>query len=318
MNDPSISSNSERISPTAEQPVSVFAMMAGLVKTARPHQWVKNVFVLAPIVFAKEIFDRGLLTRTIGAFFVFCLLASAVYAMNDVVDAESDRAHPVKRYRPIAAGIVPRRVAMVFAFFCAALGLGGAATGQLAFFLIAAIYFAQNVAYSFGLKKVPYLDVSMIAAGFVLRVLAGGYATKIDVSNYLVACTALLALFLGFGKRRHELAAGESSGKQRAALKAYTLRGLDVALGITAVATISCYVAYTLDIRTRAFFHSDSLWMTTGFVVLAVWRFLQIVRNRPDAESPTQEMLRDSPFVTIVLFWVVVVVWMVYNLRPGS
>jgi decaprenyl-phosphate phosphoribosyltransferase len=322
MNDPVPDTNPEpassRVPPEAVPSQGLLSVVGGLIKTARPHQWVKNVFVLAPIVFAKEIFDPDLLRRTIGAFFVFCLLASAVYTMNDLVDADSDRVHPVKRFRPIAAGTVPRNAAIAFAALAVVLGIGGAATGSVAFLMAASIYFIQNVAYSFGLKKVPYLDVSMISAGFVLRVLAGGYATKIDVSHYLLACTALLALFLGFGKRRHELAGGEGSGKQRAALKAYTLPGLDLALGITAAATVLCYVVYTLDARTRSFFHSDDLWMTTGFVVLALWRFLFIVRSRPDAESPTQEILKDSPFVTIVLLWVVVIVWMVYNLRPGA
>jgi 4-hydroxybenzoate polyprenyltransferase len=186
------------------------------------------------------------------------------------------------------------------------------------FALVAGAYFAQNVAYSFKLKHVAYLDVGFIAAGFVLRVLGGGYATQTTVSSYLLLCTALLALFLGFGKRRHELAA--TSGKttlQRAALEQYSERGLDIALAITGLATVATYIVYTLDPRTEAFFRTSNLWPSSLFVMLGVGRFLQLVKSRPKSESPTQEMLRDGPFVAIVLLWVVLVMWVVYRLKPG-
>lgn len=290
--------------------------LLGVVKTIRPHQWVKNVFVLAPVVFAKEIFSPLLLFRAVGAFSVFCLLAGAVYTINDLADVEADRAHPVKRHRPIASGRVPVPVARVLAVLLILLALGGAAYGPLPFLIVAATYFGLNLAYSFKLKHVAYIDVSIIAAGFVLRVMAGGYATRIDVSNYLLLCTALLALFLGFGKRRHEVAMARA-GKQRAALESYTRRGLDVSLGITALLTVITYVAYTLDPHTRAFFHTDYLWVSVVFVIAALARFLHLVRNRPNAESPTQEILRDGPFVAILLGWAVLVFWVVYNLRPS-
>jgi decaprenyl-phosphate phosphoribosyltransferase len=176
-----------------------------------------------------------------------------------------------------------------------------------------------NLAYSAKLKRVAYLDVACLSAGFVLRVVGGGYATHIQVSKYLLLCTAFLALFLGFGKRRHELAvaAGKAS-LQRAALQAYTRRGLDWALGLTALTTVVTYLSYTLDPRTRAFFHTDALWISTLFVILGVGRFLQLVSSRPKSESPTQEMLRDGPFVAIMLMWVGLVMWVVYHLRPGA
>lgn len=288
-----------------------------MVQTIRPHQWVKNVFVLAPVVFAREVFAPTLLLRAASAFFVFCLLAGAVYTLNDILDREADRAHPLKRARPIASGRVPLSWAKVLAAVLILVALGGAAAVGLGFALVAAAYFAQNVWYSFKLKHVAYLDVSCIALGFVLRVMGGGYATRIPVSGYLLLCTALLALFLGFGKRRHELGAATNAGAQRHALQSYTLRGLDIALFITAGATVATYLSYTLDEHTREFFRTDWLWLSTLFVVLGVLRFLHIVRNRPDAESPTQEMLKDGPFVAIVLGWVVAVMWVVYNLRPS-
>jgi decaprenyl-phosphate phosphoribosyltransferase len=293
-------------------------LLAGLVLTIRPHQWVKNVFVLAPVVFAKEIFSVFLITRAAAAFVVFCLLAGAVYTLNDILDREADRVHPIKRHRPIASGQVPVGWAKVIVVVLVAASLGWAVTLSVPFAIVAALYFVQNVAYSFWLKHVAYVDVACIAAGFVLRVVGGGLATRIDVSEYLVICTALLAFFLGFGKRRHELTSAESSAAaQRAALESYSKRGLDRALGATGIATIATYFAYTVDSHTTTFFQTEWLWPSTLFVVLGVWRFLFIVKNRPSAESPTQEMLRDGPFVATVLFWVVLVVWLVYNLKPA-
>jgi decaprenyl-phosphate phosphoribosyltransferase len=292
--------------------------LGGLVRMVRPHQWVKNVFVLAPVFFAKGTFQPELAVRAAGAFGVFCVLAGAVYTINDLVDADADRQHPVKRYRPIASGRVSAGAAKAAAVGLVFVGLGGAAFAPLPFFFTAAAYFVLNLAYSFRLKEIAYLDVALIATGFVLRVMAGGYATHIHVSAYLLVCTALLALFLGFGKRRHELAAAaHRAKKQRAALDAYSEHGLDAALAVTGIATVGTYIAYTVDPHTRAFFGSDHLWLTTGFVVWAVIRFLHLVRSRPRAESPTQEMLKDGPFVAAVLLWIMVVVWIVYNLKPS-
>lgn len=297
---------------------SPWSRLGGVVRTVRPHQWVKNVFVLAPIVFAKEMFSPFVVTRAASAFVVFCLLAGAVYAMNDIADRGADRAHPVKCRRPIASGLVPLSWAYVLCGLLVCVSLLWSLRLGGAFALVALVYFAQNVWYSFQLKHVAYVDVACIALGFVLRVMGGGYATEIQVSDYLLACTALLALFLGFGKRRHELAAAEANAvSQRASLGTYTRRGLDIALGGTALATVVTYFAYTRDSHTRAFFRSNHLWFSTGFVVLGVWRFLHLVTHRPHAESPTQEMLRDGPFVGIVLGWVVLVLWLVYKLRPA-
>lgn len=307
-------------------------MLSGLVKTMRPHQWVKNLFVLAPIVFAKDVFvttpqgvpalNLAVTGRALAATAVFCLLAGAVYTINDLADVEADRVHPLKRERPIASGRVPEGVARAFSV---ALVVASLAVGYLmgaAFALIALVYFAENVAYSFRLKKVAFLDVALIAFGFVLRVIAGGFAAEVRVSWYMLACTALLALFLGFGKRRHELAAAENAGKQRAALEAYGVASLNVALAATGVATAVTYIAYTLDPSTRAFFNSNYLWLTAPFTLFGIWRFLALVSGRVGrglrAESPTQEMLRDVPFVLNLVLWAVVIVAIVYKLRPGA
>ena len=318
--------------PTPSQHVKAKrSLIRGLVKTVRPHQWVKNVFVLAPMVFHKDLVsltvhgDPSLNLRVVGTAMlgtiVFCLLAGAVYTINDLVDVEADRIHPVKRNRPIAAGAVPESFAWPFtiALVVAALGLASYSLNWM-FAAVAALYFIENIAYSFKLKKVAFLDVGLIAFGFVLRVYAGGLATDTHVSWYMLACTALLALFLGFGKRRHELE-GEHAGKQRAALEAYSKRSLTVALAITGAATAITYIAYTLDATTQAFFQTSYLWLTAPFVVFGIFRFLMLVSGRAGrgkkSESPTQEMLSDVPFVLNLVAWVVVVIASVYRLRPG-
>jgi decaprenyl-phosphate phosphoribosyltransferase len=306
------------IPPSPRTEASLLWRVGGLVKTLRPHQWVKNVFVLAPVFFAKDLFDGRLFLRAAGAFGVFCLLAGAVYTINDIADADADRHHPLKRHRPIASGRVSVDAAKVLAGALVILGMAGAAYGPTSFLIVAWTYFLQNLAYSFKLKQYAYVDVGLIAAGFVLRVIGGGFGTHIPVSGYLILCTALLALFLGFGKRRHELAAAAArANEQRAALSGYSAKGLDTALAITGIATVGTYVAYTVDPSTAVYFGSDKMWLTTIFVVLAVLRFLHLVRSRPHAESPTQEMLKDGPFVAAVMVWVMVVIWIVYHLRPS-
>ncbi len=301
-----------------------------LVKMLRPHQWVKNVFVLAPMVFHKDVFvstpvgpalNLRVTGRALEATLVFCLLAGAIYTINDVVDVEADRVHPVKRFRPIASGAVPVPVAGAVAAGLVVVSLGAAYLLSPWLALVAFVYLAENLAYSFKLKNVAFLDVGLIAFGFVLRVLAGGIATDVHVSGYMLACTALLALFLGFGKRRHELA-GENAAKQRAALQAYTVRSLNWALGVTGTATVVTYVAYTLDPVTKAFFNTSYLWLTTPFTILGIVRFLLLVNGKVGrgirAESPTQEMLRDVPMVLNVVLWAIVVVAIVYQLKPGG
>ncbi len=306
-------------------------LMGGLVRTVRPHQWVKNLFVLAPMFFHKDVFavtpagdpalNLHVSGQALGATAVFCLLAGAVYTMNDLVDVESDRVHPVKRHRPIASGAVPEQVARATAIGLVLVSFGLAYLIDVGFLGVAALYFTSNVLYSFKLKKVAFVDVALIALGFVLRVWAGGIATHVHVSGYMLACTALLALFLGFGKRRHELAS-ENASKQRAVLEAYTPASLNVALALTGSATIVTYIAYTLDATTEAFFSSTHLWLTAPFTVFGIGRFLFLVSGRAGrgtkAESPTQEMLRDVPFVLNLVAWVVVIVAIVYRLRPSA
>jgi 4-hydroxybenzoate polyprenyltransferase len=267
------------------------------------------------VVFAKHLTHPSIILGAIGAFGIFCLIAGAIYTLNDLLDVEADRIHPVKRHRPIAAGAVPPSVARVLIVVLLLVAFGGASLGPPKFIVVAASYFVLNTAYSLKLKQIAYVDVGCIATGFVFRVLAGGYAIRTPVSLYMILCTLFLALFLGFGKRRHELA-GANAEKQRKALERYSERALFWALAITGTAAVGTYLAYTLDHKTQTFFRSEYLWITAIHPLLGVFRFLQLVRGRPKAESPTQEMLADTPFVLNVVIWIIEIVFIVYRLRP--
>jgi 4-hydroxybenzoate polyprenyltransferase len=278
----------------------------------RPHQWVKNLFVLAPLVFAKELGEAGPALRTAAAFGLFCLASSTVYILNDLADIEADRAHPVKRNRPLASGQVPTAVARAVGLGLAAFVL--AASTFLGGWVVASIggYLALNLAYTFGLKRIAYVDVLSITAGFELRVLAGTFAAQVPPTLYLLVVTFLLATFLGFGKRMHELVQGEGATKQRAVLARYNRRTLLALLYTTGLATVATYVVYTLDPSNRSAFGTDYLLLSAPMPLFGVLRFLHLVRTQPEVESPTEEMLKDKPFLANLALWVVVVLSLIY------
>jgi 4-hydroxybenzoate polyprenyltransferase len=271
-----------------------------LLKTLRPHQWVKNVFVAAALVFSRHLLEPAYVVRTALAVLAFCALSGAVYAFNDVRDVAADRAHPTKRNRPIAAGALSERAALIWAALLAAGALAGSLAIHWQLAAYAAAYLVQNILYSVKLKEVAFLDITLIASGFLLRVLAGAAAIQVPISHWLLIVTPLLALFLACGKRAHELAWAEQSGRTgttRAALAGYNLAVLRVAMLVLAAITSAAYVAYTLDDRTRHAFGTDHLVLSAPFVVLAIIRFLMLALWRPTADSPTEAMLKDPWFL---------------------
>jgi decaprenyl-phosphate phosphoribosyltransferase len=284
------------------------------VVALRPHQWTKNLFFVgAPLLFAKSLFALGDALRAAAAVGIFCLIASAVYLWNDLVDLDKDRVHPRKRRRPIAAGELPVPMARALAASLASIGLAFAWMLGGSFALAAGGYLGLNVAYSLRLKHVPYLDVLVIAAGFLLRVVSGALAIEVHASPYLLLCTGLLASFLGFGKRAHELGtAGERGVSQRSVLALYRPEHLRLALYLTGAATVVAYVAYTLSEHTRTFFHTSKMVWTVPACVLGMGRFLMLVSQRPQAESPTEEILRDPLFMANLGLWVAAVIGIIY------
>ncbi|GAB4537177.1 MAG: decaprenyl-phosphate phosphoribosyltransferase [Haliangiales bacterium] len=292
------------------------SMAGAIVRTVRPHQWVKNLFVVAPLVFSKHLFDADFATRTLIAALVFCGVSGAVYTFNDLRDVELDRAHPLKRYRPIAAGALSERAAMTLAIALTGVALSAAAWLSLPLAGVAATYLAVNLSYSLGLKRIAYIDVLLIAAGFLLRVVGGGFAIDVPISPWLVACTVLLSSLLGFGKRAHEVNLANRSGRDpeatRSSLAGYNYRVLSWVMIALAIATLGSYALYTQDPRTVGFFATHKLIWTLPFCVLGVARFLQLALWRPRLRSPTEAMLRDWPFLVNIALWGAAVVAIIY------
>ena len=280
-------------------------MILALIKTLRPRQWVKNSFVAAPLFFSLRLLDSQSVLRTVAAVALFSLISGCVYVLNDLVDVEADREHPKKRHRPIASGALPVSAARTFLVIAVPVCVGLAVALQPWFAAVLSGYFVLNVAYSFRLKHVAYLDVLLIALFFILRVLAGAFAIEVPASPWLLGCTFLLALFLGFGKRAHELATAADAGKQRAALEGYHFESLRWILYALAVAVAITYGAYTRSPQTVQSFGTDALLYTVPLPVIAILRFIHLATTRKDAESPTDAMLRDPMFMAAFAGYVV-------------
>jgi len=292
------------------------ASARAVLLTLRPHQWVKNLFVAAPLVFAKHLEDGGYLGRTALAVAAFCALSGAVYAFNDVLDVEADRLHPTKRHRPIAAGQLGERAAVILAIVLAlgALGVCLALSWKTAAW--AAGYTAMNLAYSLRLKHVAFVDVLLIASGFMARVGAGGAAIAVTPSRWLLVCTGLLATYLALGKRAHELSLATRDGRDaastRAALAGYRLSWVQIGMLVIGLATIAAYVLYTLDAHTTAFFGTRELPWSAPFCAFGIGRFAWLALWRPGTHSPTDAMLRDPAFLLNLAAWAVVILVIVY------
>jgi decaprenyl-phosphate phosphoribosyltransferase len=290
--------------------------LAAIVRALRPRQWVKNLFVAAPLVFAKRLGDRDAMLLAGAAVAIFCALSSAVYLVNDLVDREKDRAHPTKRHRPIAAGHLAHGLAVALAAVLGLGALGGALAIDLRFGAVAGVYLTLNALYSFGVKEVAYVDVAIIATGFLLRVLAGAYAVDVPPSPWLLTCTALLAALLGFGKRAHELGQAQQAGRAlaetRGVLARYSAQQLRIVLWILAAATTAAYVFYTQSPHTVAFFGTRQLLWTAPFCALGIARFLHLVTRHGEAESPTDAILRDLPFMANLGLWGTAVLIIIY------
>lgn len=297
----------------AGQRGGVFALVAAM----RPHQWAKNGFVLAPLVFSRNLFDLPQFLLALEAFFLFSLTASAVYLANDLLDRESDRLHPVKRHRPIASGRLSPSVAVAAAAVLGIGSLGAAFSLGLPFLLVLCGYLAMNTLYSLGLKKVAWVDVAIIASGFVLRVLAGALAIGVATSHWLFVCTFALALYLALGKRKHEILSARLAGRDEAgarkALGSYALEHLDVALLVAGVVSVGSYLLYTLAPETYLKFGTRLLACTIPFPAFGIWRFGRLLSQASRAQSPTEAILTDPPFLANVGLWLVAVVAILYS-----
>ena len=284
----------------------------GLIKTMRLRQWVKNVIVYAALVFDGKLFDPELFLKTTGIFLAFCLLSSSVYILNDLVDMEKDRQHPRKRARPLASGQLDPRVAAGAAAVLAIVAIAGAFALSFWAGVILLVYLAQNFAYSFWLKNIVIIDVMVLAFGFLLRVMAGVAVVQVDnFSPWLYVCVTLLALFLGFGKRRQEIVLlEEGAGNHRSSLLEYNLPLLDQIIGMVVTATLVAYTFYSFD-ATTALAHSRML-LTVPFVFYFLTRYLYLVHVKHLGGAPDELLLEDRPLLINSVMWAVSVVLLIY------
>ncbi len=277
--------------------------LVGLVRSMRPRQWIKNVFIFAPLVFDEKLFRPLPLGRTMAGFLILCLLSGAVYLFNDLQDLEGDRQHPRKRHRPLPAGELDPRVAWAAALLIP-LGLAYPAFALDPWFaLIAYVYWGMNLAYSLWLKHRVILDVLTLASGYVLRVAAGVPLVHVErFSPWLYLCTLLLALFIGCAKRRQEiLLLGENARNHRAILEEYTVRFLDEMMGVVMAATIVAYSLYTFSAPNLPSNHA--MMLTIPFVVYGVFRYLYLVHVKGETAPPDELVLKDRPLLLTVILW---------------
>jgi 4-hydroxybenzoate polyprenyltransferase len=278
------------ISPSNTLPI------VGLLRLMRPRQWIKNTFVLAPLVFAREFTDPGAVANALIAFVLFCVAASASYILNDIHDVERDRSHPVKRHsRPLAAGTVSNRsaIALLIACYCVLLAAGwvwsvGPMTAIFA-------YLALNVAYTYWLKHQPVLDLFSIAIGFVLRAYAGALALAVPLSSWMAITTLCLALYLAAIKRRQEL--GSTGTASREVLQNYSVALVDRYAEMSATGALVFYSLFVISTNTK-------LSITIPLVLFGLYRYWYLVEARDGGESPTDVILTDWPMGIVVLLWI--------------
>lgn len=270
----------------------------------RPHQWIKNGFVLVGWVFSHQWGDPALAERVAFAFAAFCLMSSAVYALNDVFDRQADREHPRKRLRPVASGAIAPRAAVSAAVMLALAALALASLASLIAVGLLAGYALMNIAYSIRLKHVAVLDVFIIAAGFMLRILAGTWGVGIAPSQWLLLCGLMVTLFLGFTKRRAEvLALADAGQRTRPSLVDYPPAMLDSMISVSAAGVVVTYSLYTVSPETIALHGTDRLVLTLPFVLYGMFRFLFLLHSRGGGADPARDVLQDPHIVLATLGW---------------
>lgn len=283
------------------------------MRSLRLRQWAKNLFVLAPLVFGRQLGSPDVLVRGLLAFLAFCFASSAVYLMNDVRDREEDRKHPLKRLRPIAAGTLGVGTAVAATVVLAATALAAAWYLGGSFSVVLGSYLLLNLLYTFRLKHVVILDVMSISLGFVLRVMGGAEATGLEVSSWLLLCTIFLSLFLAFSKRRHELTLlSGAATEQRKVLDQYSPAFLDQMINVVTASSVVSYALYAVAPETVEKYHTQHLVYTIPMVLFGIFRYLYLMYQKPGAKNPTEAILEDPPFLINILVWGLAVVWILY------
>jgi 4-hydroxybenzoate polyprenyltransferase len=284
------------------------------IELCRPHQYVKNGFIWLPVLFGYRLGDGHAVLMTVCAFAAFSLVSSAIYAVNDLKDREDDRRHPVKKNRPVARGdLTPAQaVRLALALFSGALAIAWIWLPAACLYVLTA-YVLLNLAYSQKLKHIPIIDIVCIAAGFVMRVFAGGMAAQVEISPWIVMMTFLLALFLALAKRRDDLLLAARGGTVRKAIDGYNLEFISLAMGIMASVIIVAYILYTVSPEIVAKHGTDSLYVTGIWVLLGLLRYLQITFVEEKSGSPTMVLIRDGLLQTVIVLWLVNIFILLYR-----
>ncbi len=286
--------------------------LKAFLQLIRPKQWTKNLVVFAGLVFSSNLLDASRFIQVLQLFVIFCLAAGAVYVFNDWKDLPSDRLHPQKKLRPLAAKAITPGAALSGALLLLAVSLAWSAALSPLMLGVVLLYLALNAAYSLGLKNVVLLDVFTVTAGFVLRAAAGAWLIQVPISSWLLIVTTLLSLFLGFAKRRHELLIlGERAAQHRRSLGEYSAQLLDQVMGVVASATIISYCLYAATSSTAREYHD--LMLTVPFVLYGVLRYLYLVYQKNQGGAPELILLRDRPMLVTILLWVLTVGLILYS-----
>ncbi len=294
------------------------SLVAAAVVSLRPRQWSKNLFVFAGLIFSQSLFTP-LVWPALGAFVIFCALSGAIYVFNDLADVEKDRLHPTKRNRPIASGALAAPTAAVLGVLLLVGSLVAAFRLSVPFGLVAAAYAILLVAYSLWLKHLVILDVLTVAAGFVLRAVAGAAAIAVEISGWLVICTILVALFLALGKRRHEYRTlrGDAAA-HRPILAEYSESFLDQMVAVVTASTVTAYALYTMSPETVAKFHTRLLPVTLPFVLYGIFRYLYLLYRRELGGNPSDLLLNDRALLVNTVLWMLALLVIIYGPEWGA
>lgn len=289
-------------------------MLKELFKALRPKQWIKNLLVIAPLIFSQQLFDYRSFIATLGAFCSFCLVASAMYLVNDLYDLESDRVHPIKKHRPLASGLISTRITRVAVVVLLVTGFIIAALVRIELLWIIFLYVVMIYAYTHWLKKVVLLDVVVVASGFVLRALGGVVTLGAVFSEWLLVTTFFAALFLVVGKRRHELVLlGDRGVNHRSILGDYSLQLLDQLIIISVTCSLMSYSLYTLSSETVALYGFSNLVFTIPFVMYGLFRYLYLVYKQEKGGDPTESLLADGALLLTIGLWGISVIAIIYR-----
>jgi len=273
----------------------------------RPYHWIKNTFVFAPMIFSGQFKHFSVCLRATFAFVCFCMVTSGIYIINDLFDRNEDQQHPVKKHRPIASGVISSNLATTLSIILITLGL------MLGYFLkwpvvvTLLLYTVINIAYSLALKHIVILDVLIIAVGFVLRIIGGGLAISVVPSYWLILCTVMISIFLGFTKRRAELVSiSTEKTNSRPALKNYSIAFLDQVISMVTGATIIAYALYTVDTHTQRVLGTRAMLITFPFVIYGIFRYIYLIYHLEQGEDPVETLINDIPTIINFLIWIVI------------